>query len=75
MAESAGVGRDVSSPRSIPIVTSLLPEADRLNVFARRNQVLNATLAASSLAAHLADRKPFPVGSEIWPSINGATRR
>ena len=25
-------------------------------------------------AAHLADRKPFPVGSEIWPPTNGGTR-
>ena len=37
----------------IPIINSLVPEADRLNVLARR-KVLNAAPAAGSLAAGVA---------------------
>jgi hypothetical protein len=46
----------------ILIVNSLVPEADRINVFAHRNQVLNATPAAGSLAAGVAIIAPWGDG-------------
>ena len=50
-AAAAGAGQGCFLAAVIPIVNSLVPEADRRQVFARRYQVLNATLALGSLAA------------------------
>ena len=46
-----GAGQGCFLAAVIPIVNSLVPEADRRRVFARRYQVLNATLALGSLVA------------------------
>jgi hypothetical protein len=50
-AAAAGVGQRCFLAAVIPTVNSLVPEADRREVFARRYQVLNATLALGSLVA------------------------
>lgn len=50
-ANGAGMGCFLAA--IIPIINSLVAEADRRRVFARRYQVLNATLAGGSLVAGL----------------------
>ncbi|MDT5034999.1 MAG: hypothetical protein QOE03_184 [Micromonosporaceae bacterium] len=50
-AAATGVGQGCFLAAIIPIINSLVSEADRRQVFARRYQVLNATLAGGSLAA------------------------
>jgi Major Facilitator Superfamily len=50
-AAANGAGQGCFLAAVIPIVNSLVPEADRRQVFARRYQVLNATLALGSLVA------------------------
>jgi hypothetical protein len=51
LTNGAGMGCFLAA--IIPIVNSLVTEADRRRVFARRYQVLNATLASGSLVAGL----------------------
>ncbi|MGX9788236.1 MFS transporter [Mycobacterium sp. MMS18-G62] len=53
-AAANGAGQGCFLAAVIPIVNSLVPEADRRQVFARRYQVLNATLALGSLVAGVA---------------------
>jgi MFS family permease len=53
-AVANGAGQGCFLAAIIPIVNSLVAERDRRRVFARRYQVLNATLAAGSLVAGLA---------------------
>ena len=50
-AAANGAGQGCFLAAVIPIVNSLVPEADRRRIFARRYQVLNATLALGSLVA------------------------
>ncbi|HET7667814.1 MAG TPA: hypothetical protein VFK56_17445 [Mycobacterium sp.] len=50
-AAATGAGQGCFLAAVIPIVNSLVSEADRRQVFARRYQVLNATLALGSLVA------------------------
>ena len=50
-ATAIGAGQGCFLAAVIPIVNSLVPGADRRRVFARRYQVLNATLALGSLVA------------------------
>jgi hypothetical protein len=50
-AAANGAGQGCFLAAIIPIVNSLVPEADRRRIFARRYQVLNATLALGSLVA------------------------
>jgi Major Facilitator Superfamily len=50
-AAANGAGQACFLAAIIPIVNSLVPEADRRRIFARRYQVLNATLALGSLVA------------------------
>jgi hypothetical protein len=50
-AAANGAGQGCFLAAVIPIINSLVPEADRRRVFARRYQVLNATLALGSLVA------------------------
>ena len=65
-----GAGQGCFLAAVIPIVNSLVPEADRRRVFARRYQVLNATLALGSLVAGaaitacVARRDPLAVRGE-----------
>ncbi|MFE9399498.1 MFS transporter [Streptomyces flavidovirens] len=48
-----GAGQGCFMAAIIPIVNSLVPPGERRQVFARRYQILNATLAAGSLVAGL----------------------
>jgi MFS family permease len=50
-AVAGGAGQGCFLAAVIPIMSSLVSEADRRRMFARRYQVLNATLALGSLAA------------------------
>jgi hypothetical protein len=52
-AAANGMGQGCFMAAIIPIINSLVSEGDRRQVFARRYQVLNATLAAGTLVAGL----------------------